>query len=618
MKLKRQLGTLEVFSIASGAMISSGLFILPSVIYKEAGPSIIIAYILAAIMIVPAMLSKIELATAMPKSGGTYFFVNKSFGPLFGTLSGFSSWFALSLKSAFALLGIGIFLEAFIPDLEPYIVIISICFTVFFTLLNIISVKHSGRFQVVLLLSLLVILFLFIIFGISSTKFNINNFIPFTPNGWLPVLPVTGMIFISYSGLTKIAAVAEEIKNPGKTILRGMLSAFFVVSLTYLFVISVTIGLLNNNQFASRTPISEAAKQLFGSTGFIILIIAGMFAFITTANAGLMAASRSPLAMAKDNLLPSIFSRVSIRFKTPFVSIILTSLFMMCAIAFLDIKSLVKIASTMGLVLFSLVNISVIVMRESKMLSYKPTFKSPLYPYIHIAGTIIYIYLIFQMGLEYMLMTIGFFAVTILLYLVFSKSRNQKDSAIIRIVERLTSKEIKTPTLNNELRDILLERDEIIEDRFDAIIKNAEIIDIEKEIDINQLFSIVADKLGTKYKIKQDIIINLLHERERDSTTAIYPGLAIPHIVIPGKNTFDIVLLRSKHGISFADDLPLVNIIFALAGSRDERTFHLQALMAIAQIVQNQDFEHNWMKTRNAEDLRNLILLAQRIRKGAV
>ncbi len=109
MKLKRQLGTLEVFSIASGAMISSGLFILPSVIYKEAGPSIIIAYILAAIMIVPAMLSKIELATAMPRSGGTYFFVNKSFGPLFGTLSGFSSWFALSLKSAFALLGIGIF-----------------------------------------------------------------------------------------------------------------------------------------------------------------------------------------------------------------------------------------------------------------------------------------------------------------------------------------------------------------------------------------------------------------------------------------------------------------------------------------------------------------------------
>ncbi len=617
-KLKKQLGTLEVFSIASGAMISSGLFILPSVIYKEAGPSIIISYILAAIIIVPAMLSKIELATAMPKSGGAYFFVNKSFGPLFGTLSGFSSWFALSLKSAFALIGIGIFLNPFIPELAAYVKIIGITFTVFFTVINIISVKHSGRFQVVLLLALLGILFLFIILGISSTKFDINNFVPFTPNGWVQVLPVTGMIFISFSGLTKIAAVAEEIKNPGKTIPKGMLSAFFVVSLTYLFVIFVTVGLLNENKFESLTPLSEAAKHLFGEPGFNILIVAGMLAFITTANAGLMAASRSPLAMAKDNLLPSIFSKVSIRFRTPVVSIIVTSLFMICAIIFFDIKNLVKIASTMGLILFSLVNISVVLMRESRILSYKPTFKSPLYPYIHIAGTVIYIYLIFQMGLEYIIMTVAFFTITLLLYLLFSKSRNKKDSAIIRIVERLTSKEIKTPTLNNELRDILLERDEIIEDRFDSIIKAAKIIDIENEINIDELFQIVADILTSKYDLKPKNIINLLQEREKDSTTAIYPGLAIPHIVIPGKNIFDIVVVRSKHGISFSKDLPLVNIIFALAGSKDERTFHLQALMAIAQIVQNKDFEHNWMKTRNAEDLRNLILLAQRIRKGTI
>ena len=291
---------------------------------------------------------------------------------------------------------------------------------------------------------------------------------------------------------------------------------------------------------------------------------------------------------------------------------------MICAIIFFDIKNLVKIASTMGLILFSLVNISVILMRESRILSYKPTFKSPLYPYIHIAGTVIYIYLIFQMGLEYVLMTIGFLVITILLYLLFSRSRNKKDSAIIHIVERLTSKEIKTPTLNNELRDILLERDEIIEDRFDSIIKAAEIIDIKDGINIDELFKVIADKLANKYKLNPKNIIGLLQEREKDSTTAIYPGMAIPHIVIPGKNIFDIVVLRSKHGISFSKDLPLVNIIFALAGSKDERTFHLQALMAIAQIVQNQDFEHNWMKTRNAEDLRNLILLAQRIRKGTI
>lgn len=618
MKLKKQLGTLEVFSIASGAMISSGLFILPSVIYNIAGPSIIIGYILASIIVIPAMFSKIELATAMPKSGGTYFFVNKSFGPLFGTLSGLSSWFALSFKSAFALLGIGIFLEPFIPELAPYIKIISVCFTVFFTIINMVSVKHSGRFQVVLLLVLLFILFIFIILGISSGKFKINNFIPFAPNGWEPILPVTGMIFISFSGLTKIAAIAEEVKNPVVTIKRGMISAFLIVSLMYLFVIIVTVGLLDRNNFNSLTPISNAALVFSGNIGFNALIIAGMLAFITTANAGLMSASRNPLAMAKDNLLPGIFAKVSIKFQTPVVALMMTSLFMICSILFLDIKNLVKIASTMGLILFSLVNISVIIMRESKLVSYKPTFKSPFYPYINISGTLIYIYLIFQMGIEYLLLTIGFFVIALILYLVLSGTRNKKDSAIIHIVERLTSGEIKTPGLNDELREILIERDEIIEDRFDSVIKNASIIDIDKEIDIDELFGIIAGKLSEKYNLKQDIIVKLLYEREKDSTTAISAGLAIPHIVIPGKNIFDIVVLRSKHGIKFAEDLPLVNIIFALAGSRDERTFHLQALMAIAQIVQNKDFEHNWMKTRNAEDLRNLILIAQRVRKGTI
>ena len=97
--MKKELGVVHIFSIASGAMISSGLFVLPAVVYNKAGPSIILAYIFAGILMIPAMFAKAELATAMPKSGGTYFFINRSLGPLFGTFAGFASWFSLSLKS---------------------------------------------------------------------------------------------------------------------------------------------------------------------------------------------------------------------------------------------------------------------------------------------------------------------------------------------------------------------------------------------------------------------------------------------------------------------------------------------------------------------------------------
>jgi len=613
-KLKKEIGSLEVFSLSSGAMISSGLFVLPSVVYLKSGPSIILAYILAAIIIIPAMLSKAELATAMPKSGGVYFFTQRSLGPMFGTFAGLASWFSLSLKSAFALMGVGIFLEPIVPLFTPDIVkVIAVVFTVVFTILNILSVKESGLFQDILVLSLIGILLFYIFSGFNHI--NMNNYVPFRPYGWKPIYTVTGMIFISFGGLTKIASVAEEIKNPSVTITKGMFSAFAVVTLLYSLTIFVTVGLLDRAEFqGTLLPISLGASKYLGKPGYIILSIAGMLAFITTANAGLLSSSRSILAMGKDHLLPHFFSRVNVKLKTPVVSILLTSLFIILVITFLNLDSLVKVASTMMLLLFSLVNISVILMRESKIVSYKPTFKAPFYPYLQIVGIVIYLLLIVEMGILPLIITVCFFLFSLLWYYSYSKSRNLQQSALIHIVEGVTSRDIRSTTLTNELREILRERDEIIEDRFDSIIKNATIIDIKKEINRSELFRILSDSFSRKFQIPSDDIYVLLEQRERDSTTAIHEGLAIPHIVVEGKSAFDIILVRSIKGIDFGYNIPPVHIVFALAGTKDERNFHLQALMAIAQIVQSKDFINNWLKARGIEDLRNIILLAQRVR----
>jgi APA family basic amino acid/polyamine antiporter len=616
--LQKELGVLEVFSISSGAMISSGLFILPAIVYLKSGPSVILAYILAAVIIIPAMLSKAELATAMPKSGGTYFFTQRSLGPLFGTFAGLASWFSLSLKSAFALVGIGIFLEPLLPAFtHEMIKVIAIGFTMVFTVMNILSVRQSGLFQDILVLGLIGILLFYVFTGFNHI--NVHNYVPFKPYGWESIYTVTGMIFISFGGLTKVAAVAEEIKSPAVTIPRGMFSAFSVVTLLYGLTVFVTVGLLDPVDFQkSLTPISLGISKYLGNPGYIILSVAGMLAFITTANAGLLSASRNPMAMAKDHLLPHFLSRVSVKLKTPVVSILLTSLFMILVIAFLNLESLVKVASTMMLLLFSLVNISVILMRESKIVSYKPSFKAPFYPYLQVAGIGIYLSLIVEMGLLPLVITAGFFLVSLLWYFSYSKSRNIRQSALIHIVERVTSRDIRSTTLTNELREILRERDEIVEDRFDKIVKDAVIFDIKEKMDLKALFRILADTFSEKFRIPSNTLYELLEQRERDSTTAIHRGLAIPHIVVEGKSNFDIVLIRSKEGIDFGYGIPPVHIVFALAGTRDERNFHLQALMAIAQIVQNKDFIDSWLKAGTIEDLRNIILLAQRVRKGEV
>lgn len=130
--LVRRLGGLDVFCIAAGAMISSGLFILPGLIYAKVGPAVILVYILAGILILPALFAKAELATAMPKAGGTYFFIERSMGSVAGTIGGFVSWFSLSLKSAFALVGIGAFATLINPTIAEWqIKLIGVGFCVF-------------------------------------------------------------------------------------------------------------------------------------------------------------------------------------------------------------------------------------------------------------------------------------------------------------------------------------------------------------------------------------------------------------------------------------------------------------------------------------------------------
>ncbi len=618
MALKKDLGSLEVFCVASGAMISSGLFVLPAVMYTKVGPALILAYVFGSFLMIPAIISKIELATAMPKSGGTYFFIHRSLGALFGTFAGYASWFSLSLKSAFAVLGIGILMKPLIPNADMGTVkLIAVAFTFLFTLINIIGVKESGRFQVILVFGLLTILLVYIAGNI--TKIHIDRYVPFTPHGWKSVFTVTGLIFISYGVLTKVASVAGEIKSPTRNIFRGMVSAFLVISVLYVLVISVAIGLLTDTQLSGTlNPIALSATEHYGNIGYWFVSIAALLAFITTGNAGLMASSRIPMAMAEDSLVPSFFGKIVLRFSTPVVSIIMTALFMILSIVFLNLESLVKVASTMMLILFFLVNVSVILMRESKIITYRPSYKSSLYPYVQIAGLFIYMFLIIEMGMLPLLITLFFFTISLVWFFFYSKSRNQKQSALVHVVQSIISQKISTPTLTNELRDILMQRDNIVADKFDRIIQNADIIDIEEGTSREMFFQNLSTRIGEKFNCEPRTIYELFQAREDKFSTAIYEGLAIPHIIVEGENLFDIIIARSKTGIIFDTEKPAANVVFALLGSEDQRTFHLQALMSIAQIIQNKNFIENWKKAKSKEDLRNLILLSERVRKGDI
>ncbi|MHC4562939.1 MAG: amino acid permease [Planctomycetota bacterium] len=618
MSLQRRLGFWDVFCIASGAMISSGLFVLPAIAFSRAGPAMVAAYALAGVMAIPAAMSKAELATAMPRSGGSYFFIERSLGALPGTLAGLATWLSISLKSAFALIGIGAFARLIWPGMgTTEMKAIAVGFCIVFALLNVISVKHTGRTQIVMVVILLAVLGLFIVRG--TPKVSPESFTGFTEAGFLGVFATAGLVFVSFGGLTKVAAIAEEVHHPGRNIPRGMFAALLLVSLLYVGAVFVTQGVLGDRlSEKDLTPLSTAAGEFFGTPGAILLAGAAILAFVTTANGGILTASRSPLAMSRDGLLPEVFAKTSRRFGTPVVSVMMTAGLMIAVIVVLDLKNLVKFASTMMLLLFVLVNLAVIIMRGSRIQNYRPLYRSPGYPWVQIIGIALYAFLIVDMSLTMhwvpLAVTAGFLLAGALWYVVYIRPKTSRESAFVYMVRSAVTKEMYRSTLEDELREIALERDLVVHDRFDRLIKDGIILDLPGPMTSHQMFREASAALAPRLGMAEEELIELFEAREAESSTVVQPGLAIPHIVVEGEKQFQVLLVRCRDGLLFPGHAEPVRAGFVLIGSRDERNFHLRALMAIAHVVEEKRFEERWLAAPEAEHLRDLVLLSTRQR----
>ena len=399
-KLERKLSLSSVIAISIAGMLGSGIFVLPGIAAAKTGSSIWLAYLIAAICILPAALSKSELATAMPKSGGSYVYIERALGPLFGTISGIGLWLSLLLKSSFALVGFGAYLLVLtnIPssEVDTYMQYFSIGFLILIMFLNIFGVKKVGKIQLVIvilsLLTLLSILFL----GLPKVDMQLTQFMI---NGAMGLVETVAFVYISYAGVTKIAAIAGEVKNPSRNIPLAMLLSLLVISSLY---VSIAYTLVGNVQLdileKDIKPIHTLATLLAGEWFAYGVAIIGVITLISMANSGVLASSRFPFAMAMDKLLPSNLAKLHDKHLTPINAILLTCLMMALIILFLDVPSIVKLASAFMVSMFITVNVCVIVLRETAVQWYKPTYKSPLYPYVQIFGILSGLVLLFNLG----------------------------------------------------------------------------------------------------------------------------------------------------------------------------------------------------------------------------
>ncbi len=359
------------------------MFVLPGLAAGLVGPWASLAFVLAGVMVFPALLSKAELATAMPVAGGTYVYVDRAMGPLMGMITGLGTWSSLAAKTAFALAGLGAYV-ALVAD-PFWIKPISLSVLSVLILVNVVGVGKVSILQTSIVAICLVGLTVFAVWG--GMTLDPAAFEPAFPHGFAGLAAGTAFVFTAYAGVTKVCSVAEEVRKPERNIPMGMLAAHVTSMLVFAFVAWAIVGNADLSVLSgSEVPVAEAAGNIAGRPFALVMGAVAVLGLISMSNAGVLAASRYPFAMGRDRMLPDWSQDLNPRFATPVTAILLTGGVLFLLVAFLPVVKLAKLASAFKIVVFSLVNLAVILLRESHARWYRPQFKSPLYPWLQVAG----------------------------------------------------------------------------------------------------------------------------------------------------------------------------------------------------------------------------------------
>ncbi len=630
--LNKELGLFGVFSLSTGAMFSSGFFLLPGIASHYTGPSVFLAYLVSGLLIIPAMLCIAEISTAIPKAGGAYFILDRAYGPLLGTVGGIGTYLALILKSAFALIGLGAY-TSLVLDIN--IRTIALVLTIVFTIINIFGSKKSSFLQNTFVVIILFVLGLIIFDGLFQLSGNKslntlarNNLTPFFEHGLSGFFATIGFVFVSYAGLTKVASVAEEIKNPERNIPLGMFLSLIVTCMIYVLGTFLMVSFIEKSDFANDlTPVATLTeytlKWLPGKIVLIMVVASAIAAFSSTGNAGIMSSSRYPLAMSRDKLLPPLFGQQHKKSKMPVVSIIITSIIIIFIILFVSAEGIAKMASAFQLLIFFFINFAVIVFRNSKIEAYDPGYLAPLYPYMQIFGMITSMALIVYLGWTPSLFSAGLILISIIWYNYYVKGKVARRGAILHWFELLGKN--KYDKIENEFFHIIKEKGLREKDQFDQLVTNAEISFIKnsKLLNLNkkpykQIIHDTANKIAEKVDIDKDTLIAEFSKKKSIDAEFVIPMVSISFASCEKVSTPFAYIVISKKGIkkkvvkNKIKSEDTIHVFFFIVAPSNDNKLLLRILSRLLDITDRHNFHQEITSKQSSREVKEFLLHNER------
>jgi amino acid transporter/nucleotide-binding universal stress UspA family protein len=445
-ELAKDLGPLAALTIGVGTMIGAGIFVLPGDAVLRAGSFAAVAFVLGGVIAMFTALSASELGTAMPRSGGAYYYVNHALGPLFGSVAGWANWLGLAFASAFYMVGFGRYISRIFdvggsvgvgPLSLNVVTLAALVGGTFFVLINYIGAKETGKLQNVIVVVLVGILAVFTLLGtLRADPANLPDTATVSET-----LGTTGFIFVSYLGFVQITSVAEEIQDPGKNLPRAVIGSVVLVTVIYaltLIVMSAAVpqgfiaDLVTEVAPGETQPIAvvEVGRQLQGALMGGALLFGGLLATASSANASILASSRINFAMGRDNIVTPALNEIHPRFGTPYRAIAITGGLILLFILAGDIALLSGAAAGLHLIIYGLLNIALIAMRYVDPEEYQPDFTVPLYPLLPILGAILSFALLAYVEPDPRLLSFGVAGAAVLWYLAYARSRTEKQGIL--------------------------------------------------------------------------------------------------------------------------------------------------------------------------------------------
>jgi basic amino acid/polyamine antiporter, APA family len=352
---KSGLSLFDAVNIALGTIIGAGIFVIIGAATALAGPAVFLSVMVAAVVSLLTGLTTAELSKRYPRSGGAYKFAREIISNSAGFIVGFVWLFSNTITGATVAVGFGHYLKFFIPAVPTKFGAAFIVAAAIF--IQLLGTKESSKLNNILVVFKVCILLFFIAGAVSF--FKLANFKPLLPFGISGVWAGAATVFFAYSGFARVSVIADEIKDPSKTVPRATLISIFISTLIYILVAVAAVGVAGYQIIAkSGSPLADAMKVEGLNFGANLVGAGALVATGTVILASILGVSRLAQTMAQDRELPVFFSRIDPKKSAPRNAIVLSGALMILIGLFADLPHIAYISSFSLLLYYAAIDFS--------------------------------------------------------------------------------------------------------------------------------------------------------------------------------------------------------------------------------------------------------------------